>query len=86
MTDTPLPKPMQVDPKQSRAIEKYMQLMEMRDHADIEPLMWWAKLNEKEMMSTMQKFCWDNSIDFNMINWGKFLRGEYIPESWENEE
>lgn len=86
MNDTPLPKPLQADPKQSRAIQKYLEMMEVYDHTEIEPLMWWAKLNEREMMATMQKFCWDNTIDFNTVNWGKFLRGEYIPQSWENDE
>lgn len=83
--DTPLPKPLQADSKQSKAIQKYLQLIQIKDYTETEPLMWWSKLNEKEMMATMQKFCWDNSIDYNTINWGKFLRGEHVPGSWEND-
>lgn len=86
MNDTPLPKPMQADSKQSRAIEKYMQMLELQNYTEVQPLYWWSKLNEREMMATMQKFCWANSIDYNAINWGKFLRGEHVPESWENQQ
>ena len=42
-------------------------------------------MNEEELMKVMQKFCWDNSIDYNTVNWGKFLRGENIPGYWENQ-
>lgn len=74
------------DQKKPKAIEVYLKAMQLQDNAPVNELFWWQKLNEKGMMQTMQKFCWDNSIDFNTINWGKFLRGEHTPQSWEIED
>jgi hypothetical protein len=40
---------------------------------------WWTKLDQDQMLQVMQQFCWDNSIDFNMINWANFLNGTSVP-------
>jgi hypothetical protein len=74
-----------MNPKQPKAIQNYLEVMDKMTRIEQTPIFWWTKLDEQEFMKTMQKFCWENSIDFNMINWGKFLRGEHVPQSWENE-
>ena len=83
--DTPLPKPMQADPKQPKAVQKYLEVMKQIDRNEQYTIYWWTRMNEEELMKVMQKFCWDNSIDYNTVNWGKFLRGENIPGYWENQ-
>ena len=82
--DTKLPVPMRADPNQRRAVQKYLEVMKQVDRNDQYTIYWWTRMNEEELMQVMQKFCWDNSIDYNNINWGKFLRGENIPGFWEN--
>ncbi len=82
--DTPLPVPMKADPNQPRAVQKYLEVMQQVDRNDQYTIYWWTRMNEEELMQVMQKFCWDNSIDYNTVNWGKFLRGENIPGFWEN--
>ena len=77
--ETPLPKPMQADPKQPRAVQKYLEVMKQNDRNEQYTIYWWTRMNDEELMKVMQKFCWDNSIDYNTVNWGKFLRGENIP-------
>lgn len=69
-------------PRQPKAVEVYLKTME-KITPGATPLGWWQKLNEEELMKTMQQFCWENSIDFNRVNWGKFIRGEHVPKSWE---
>lgn len=83
--ETPLPKPMQADPQQPRAVQKYLEVMKQVDRNEQYTIYWWTRMNEEELMKVMQKFCWDNSIDYNTVNWGKFLRGENIPGYWENQ-
>lgn len=83
-SDTPLPVPMRADPNQPRAVQKYLEVMQQVDRNDQYTIYWWTRMNEEELMQVMQKFCWDNSIDYNTVNWGKFLRGENIPGFWEN--
>lgn len=83
--DTPLPLPMQADPKQPRAIQQYLETMKQIDRNEQYTIYWWTRMNEEELMQVMQKFCWDNSIDYNTVNWGKFLRGENVPGFWENQ-
>ena len=83
-SDTPLPVPMRADPNQPRAVQKYLEVMQQVDRNDQYTIYWWTRMNEEELMQVMQKFCWDNSIDYNTVNWGKFLRGENVPGFWEN--
>ena len=79
--DTPLPKPMLADPKQRKAVEQYLKVMrQVADPRDQHEIFWWTRMDEDQLMRVMQKFCWDNSIDYNTVNWGKFLRGDNIPE------
>jgi len=80
-SDTPLPKPMVADPKQPKAVEQYLKVMrQVADPRDQSEIFWWTRMDEDQLMRVMQKFCWDNSIDYNTVNWGKFLRGDNIPE------
>lgn len=74
--------------RKPKAVEVYLQALEKMYSPAVTAaqLYWWQKLSEKELIQTMQSFCWDNSIDFNTVNWGKFLRGEYVPDSWQREE
>ena len=46
--DTPLPQPMQADPKQPRAIQQYLETMKQIDRNEQYTIYWWTRLNEEE--------------------------------------
>ena len=83
--NTPLPKPMRASPHQPKAIQRYLETMNKANPIEQNQIYWWTRMDERRLMQVMQKFCWDNSIDFATVNWGKFLRGENIPGYWENQ-
>lgn len=69
---------MKEEPK--KPIQAYLELLDQKDDAKMHKEYWWTKLDQDQMMQVMQQFCWDNSLDFNMINWANFLNGTSVPD------
>ncbi len=63
-----------------KPVAAYLDLLDQQDTVKMTEEYWWTKLNQDQMMKVMQQFCWDNSLDFNMINWGNFLNGTSVPK------
>ncbi len=68
-----------------KPVAAYLELLEKKDDVKMNQIYWWTKLDSDQMMKVMQQFCWDNSIDFNMVNWANFLNGKNVPKAvlWE---
>ena len=68
-----------------KPVAAYLELLEKKDDVKMNQIYWWTKLDSDQMMEVMQQFCWDNSIDFNMVNWANFLNGKNVPKAvlWE---
>ena len=62
-----------------KPVAAYLELLEQQDNLKMTEEYWWTKLDQDQMLKVMQQFCWDNSIDFNMINWANFLNGTSVP-------
>lgn len=63
-----------------KPVAGYLDLLKQQDDVKMTQEYWWTKLDQDQMMAVMQQFCWDNSLDFNMINWGNFLNGTSVPK------
>ena len=62
-----------------KPVAAYLELLEQQDNLKMTEEYWWTKLDQDQMLQVMQQFCWDNSIDFNKVNWGNFLNGTSVP-------
>lgn len=63
-----------------KPVAAYLDLLDQQDTVNMTEEYWWTKLDQDQMMQVMQQFCWDNSIDFNNVNWGNFLNGTSVPK------
>jgi len=70
-----------------KPLASYLELLEQQDNLKMTQEYWWTKLDQDQMLKVMQQFCWDNSIDFNMINWADFLNGNSVTNEvlWNND-
>jgi hypothetical protein len=70
-----------------KPVAAYLDLLQVQDDVRMNKEYWWTKLNQDQMMKVMQQFCWDNSIDFNIINWANFLNGTSVTKEvlWDND-
>lgn len=70
-----------------KPLASYLELLEKQDNLKMTQEYWWTKLDQDQMLKVMQQFCWDNSIDFNMINWADFLNGNSVTNEvlWNND-
>ena len=70
-----------------KPLASYLELLEKQDNLKMTQEYWWTKLDQDQMLKVMQQFCWDNSIDFNIINWANFLNGTSVTKEvlWDND-
>ncbi len=70
-----------------KSVSHYLELLDQKDDVNMHKIYWWTKLDQDQMLKVMQQFCWDNSIDFNMINWADFLNGNSVTNEvlWNND-
>ena len=78
---------MKSDDLTKKPVAAYLDLLQVQDDVRMNKEYWWTKLNQDQMMKVMQQFCWDNSIDFNIINWANFLNGTSVTKEvlWDND-
>tara|TARA_B100000029_G_scaffold507690_1_gene592894 strand:+ start:2061 stop:2297 length:237 start_codon:yes stop_codon:yes gene_type:complete len=78
---------MKSDDLTKKPIAAYLDLLEVQDDVKMNKEYWWSKLDQDQMLKVMQQFCWDNSIDYNMINWANFLNGTSVTKEvlWDND-
>ena len=78
---------MKSDDLTKKPIAAYLDLLEVKDEVKMNKEYWWSKLDQDQMLKVMQQFCWDNSIDYNMINWANFLNGTSVTKEvlWDND-
>ena len=63
-----------------KPVAAYLELLEKQDNLKMTEEYWLTKLDHDQMLKVMQLFCWDNSIDFNRVNWANFLNGTSVPK------